>query len=156
MLRVQNIQTENALFSNAYRLALALLPSLLVTACGGNVSDVPNSEKVQTPVAESTQVDLGPMEYDDSGTMPCSVGKPSFDEACGWRVIRDSSEGVELWISNIASEEKPAYRVLLFSDGAFTAKDGTPLKVSQEGDTWIVSAEDGGYFQIVDEVITGN
>jgi hypothetical protein len=87
--------------------------------------------------------------------MSCSVGSPSFDEVCGWRVVRDGSGGAEIWISNIASDVKPAYRVLLFSDGEFTTQDGTPLEVSKEEDMWTISAEDGGYFQFADAVITG-
>lgn len=70
-------------------------------------------------------------------------------------MVRDGAGGAEIWISNIASEVKPAYRVLVFSNGEFTAQDGTPLEVSKEGDIWIVSAEDGGYFQFADAVITG-
>lgn len=135
-------------------LALALVSSLLVTACVGGPSDAPDTGNTEAP-AEVDSSDLGPTEYDASGTMPCSVGGPSFDEACGWRVVRDGAGGAEIWISNIASEVKPAYRVLVFSNGEFTAQDGTPLEVSKEGDIWIVSAEDGGYFQFADAVITG-
>ena len=134
----------------AFRLALVLLPSFIITACFSSPSEVPDAQS-----AEVTEVDLGPTEYDASGTMPCSVGSPSFDEACGWRVLRDGSGGAEIWISNIASDVKPAYRVLLFSDGEFTTQDGTPLEVSKEEDMWTISVEDGGYFQFADAVITG-
>jgi hypothetical protein len=127
----------------------------LVTACAVDTPKVPSTENKETPAAEITPSDLGPTKYDASGTMPCSAGNPSFDEVCGWRVIRDGSGGAEIWISNIASEKKPAYRVLVFSDGEFTSQDGTPLEVSKEGDMWTVSAEDGGYFQFPDAVITG-
>ncbi len=87
--------------------------------------------------------------------MPCSAGNTSFDEACGWRVVRDGSGGAEIWISNIASDVKPAYRVLIYSGGKFTAKDGTSLDVSREDDMWTVSAEDGGHFRFAHAVITG-
>jgi hypothetical protein len=87
--------------------------------------------------------------------MPCSAGGPSFDEACGYRVVRDGSGGAEIWISNIASDVKPAYRVLTFSNGEFTARDGSALDVSRDGDMWIVAAADGGYFRFADAVITG-
>jgi len=135
-------------------LSLALLLSLLATACVGGPSDAPDTENTEAP-AEIDPSDLGPTEYDASGTMPCSVGSPSFDESCGWRVLRDGSGGAEIWISNIASDVKPAYRVLLFSDGEFTTQDGTPLEVSKEEDMWTISVEDGGYFQFADAVITG-
>lgn len=98
---------------------------------------------------------MGPSEYDASGTMPCSVGGATFDKACGWRAVRDGAGGAEIWISNIASETKPAYRVLIFSDGEFTTRGGTKLEVSRDGDMWTVAAADGGYFQFPDAVITG-
>ena len=137
------------------RFALTLPLSLLVTACGGDVSDVPATQNADAPAAEITQADPGPSEYDAGGTMPCSVGGLTFDEACGWRVLRDGSGGAEIWISNIASEVKPAYRVLVFSEGEFTARDGTPLEVSKQGDMWTVSATDVGYFRFPESVITG-
>lgn len=30
--------------------------------------------------------------------MPCSADKPSFDQACGWRVLRKTGGGAEIWI----------------------------------------------------------
>ncbi len=125
--------------------------ALLLTACGGGGSDTSATGKM----GAAGNVDMGPSEYDAGGTMPCSRGGPAFDEACGWRVVRDGSGGAEIWISNIASDVKPAYRVLIFSDGEFRAKDGTALQVSKEGDMWTVSAADGGYFRFADAVITG-
>lgn len=133
-----------------YRPVLVVTVSLILLACGGGGSD----ESAGKP-ARIAEADLGPMEYDAGGTMPCSAGSPSFDQACGWRVIRDGSGGAEIWISNIASASKPAYRVLVFSGGEFTARDGSPLEVSKEGDTWTVVAADGGHFRFAEAVITG-
>ena len=133
--------------------ALAGMLSLPLFACGGGAPDQPGGE--DAAAGSVAEVDLGPMEYDASGTMPCSVGGPAFDEACGWRVVRDGSGGAEIWISNIASETKPAYRVLRYADGAFTTRDGTPLEVTQDGDMWTVSAQDGGFFRFPEAVVTG-
>ncbi len=127
------------------RLAAAMSLALLFAGCAGT----------GTSAGGVTAADLGPMDYDAGGTMPCSAGAPTFDEACGWRVLRDGSGGAEIWISNIASETKPAYRVLMYSNGRLWAKDGTPLNVSKDGDTWTVSASDGGYFRFAHAVITG-
>lgn len=136
-----------------------LLLALLLAACGGGGGEAPATGNAdaggEAPAQEAAEVDLGPMEYDASGTMPCSAGSSALDEACGFRVVRDGSGGAEIWISNIASEVKPAYRVLIFSDGSFRARDGSPLEVSQDVDTWTVVAEDGGHFRFPDAVITG-
>jgi len=105
--------------------------------------------------APSVSPDLGPMKYDAGGTMPCSAKVPSYSEACGWRVVRKADGGAEIWISNIASEATPAYRVLEFSRGEFSSRDGTPLQVSNDADTWSVSVPDREYYRSPDALITG-
>jgi SH3-like domain-containing protein len=102
----------------------------------------------------AVQPDLGPMSYDASGTMPCSAGAPTFDEACGWRVVRKPN-GAEIWISNIAVSDRPAYRVLTFSNGEFTARDGAPLQVSKDADTWTIRANGNEHYRFADALISG-
>ena len=92
-------------------------------------------------------VDLGPMEYDASGVMACSAGVASYDEACGWRMVRKADGGAEIWISNIAVSDRPAYRVLDFSQGEFTARDGTSLDIGKTGNTWLVSVPGQEYYR---------
>jgi len=98
--------------------------------------------------------DLGPMHYDASGTMPCSAGEPSYDQACGWRVLRKADGGAELWISNIAVSDHAAFRVLRFSDGAFTDRDGDQLQVSKDGETWSISVG-SEHYRFPDALIAG-
>jgi len=98
--------------------------------------------------------DLGPMTYDASGTMPCSAGEPSYDQACGWRVLRKADGGAELWIANIAVSDRAAFRVLHFSEGAFTDRDGDPVQVSKDGETWSISVGHEHY-RFPDALIAG-
>jgi hypothetical protein len=98
--------------------------------------------------------DLGPMTYDASGTMPCSAGEPSYDQACGWRVLRQADGGAELWIANIAVSDRVAFRVLRFSDGEFTDRDGDPVQVSKDGDMWSISVG-REHYRFADALITG-
>lgn len=138
-----------------FRCAAFVSLALFVSACGKDTTDRPVAASSKAPEAEIGQGDMGPSEYDASGTMPCSAGSDSFNETCGWRVLRDGSGGAEIWISNIASEVNPAYRVLTYSNGSFTARDGTPLEVSRDADMWIVTAADGGKFRFAHSLITG-
>ena len=136
--------------------SLVCVVAFLATSCGGSApEDAAQEESDAAPAEAAAQVDMGPAEYEASGTMPCSVGGPALDESCGWRVVRDGSGGAEIWISNIASETKPAYRVLQYSEGAFTARDGTPLEVTWDGEMWTIAAEDGGHFQFPEALVAG-
>jgi len=99
-------------------------------------------------------IDLGPMTYDASGTMRCSAGEPSYDEACGWRVLRNADGDAELWIANIAVSDRVAFRVLRFSDGEFTDRDGDPVQVSKDGDMWSISVG-REHYRFADALITG-
>lgn len=98
--------------------------------------------------------DLGPMTYDASGTMPCSADRPSFDQACGWRVLRKADGGAELWIANIAVSDRAAFRVLRFANSEFTDRDGDPLKVAKDGDRWLISVG-REHYRFADALITG-
>lgn len=99
--------------------------------------------------------DLGPMKYDASGTLSCSAGAPTYDQACGWRVLRKPEGAAEIWVSNIASQTKPAYRVLYFARGEFLTRDGDPLQVSKEADTWSVAVEGREFYRFPDALVTG-
>ena len=120
----------------------AVTPLLVLAGCGDTAGP-------------DASLDVGPTSYDSSGTMPCSAGAPTYDEACGWRVLRGGTIAAELWISNIAISDRPAYRVLEFSDGTFTARDGSALDVSLDGDTWSIGVEGREYYRFADAVITG-
>jgi hypothetical protein len=124
--------------SNPVRFALLAASMVTLGACG-------------TP--SGTATDLGPMKYDGSGTMPCSAGTATYSGACGWR--RKANGAAEIWISNIAVKDKPAYRVLNFSQGEFTTLDGTKLQVSRDGDFWLVSVQGKEYYRFPLAVITG-
>ena len=103
----------------------------------------------------TSDVDMGPAEYDASGTMPCSAGAPTFDQACGWRVLRKPGGGAEIWISNIAIRDKPAYRVLEFSEGEFTARDGARVETAKDADMWSLTINGKEYYRFADALITG-
>ncbi|UHD18640.1 hypothetical protein [Thiocapsa bogorovii] len=104
---------------------------------------------------DTVKPDIGPMTYDASGTMPCSAGAPTFDQACGWRVVRKPGGGAEIWISNIAVRDRPDYRVLIFSQGEFSARDGVPLRVTKDGDQWTITANGQEHYRFADALITG-
>lgn len=99
--------------------------------------------------------DIGPLEYDASGTMPCSAVTPTFHSTCGWRVLRPAQGAAEIWISNPAISDRPAYRVLYYLDGDFTDRDGAALEVSQASDTWTVAVPNQEYYRFADALITG-
>ena len=50
--------------------------------------------------------------------------------------------------------DRAAFRVLRFSDGEFTDRDGDPVQVSQDGDMWSISVG-REHYRFADALITG-
>jgi hypothetical protein len=125
-----------------HRLALGTALLALLAACSG--SD--DSSGV-------IPADLGPMEYDESGAMPCSKAAPKLDEACGFRVVY-SATGAEVWIADIAYSDVIRYRVLTFAGGAFTDRDGAALSTERQGDAWLVGVNGSEFYSIPADVLT--
>lgn len=123
--------------------ALGAAASCLVVSLAGCVEE------------PSVKPDMGPSTYDASGTMPCSAGAPTFDQACGWRVVRKPGGRAEIWISNIAVRDRPAYRVLTFSQGEFSARDGATVRVTKDADQWTITANGQEHYRFADALITG-
>jgi len=121
----------------------------LILAVSGCTSQATNEG---TPVVPA---DLGPTNADASGTVPCSVGSASYDQACGFRVVRKSGGEAEIWISNIAYTDQVVYRVLYFAKGEFTTRGGDALDYSRDSDNWLVNANAQEYYKIPDAVIVG-
>ena len=122
---------------------------VLILAVAGCTSQAANEG---TPVVPA---DLGPMNADASGTVPCSAGSASYDQACGFRVVRKSGGAAEIWIANIAYTDQAVYRVLYFLKGEFTTRGGDSLDYSRDSDNWLVKANDREFYKIPDAVIVG-
>lgn len=94
----------------------------------------------------------GPDSFDDAGVIACDT-RDDLDEACGVRVVRTDDEAV-LWISNVAIRAYPGYRVLTAADGAFTAQDGTPVRVSAADGAWVLTVG-REWYEIPFALVTG-
>ena len=127
------------------------IPALMLAAAGLTAC---NTEPVQSG-SSAVPADMGPMKYDASGTVRCSVGAATYDQACGFRVVRKSGGAAEIWISNIAYNDKVVYRVLNFAQGEFTTRDGDSLDYSRSSDNWLVTADGREHYEIPDAVIVG-
>ncbi len=137
-------------------LVLSLSASLIACSPGTSATSESAAPPADTTAstAPAPQIDMGPTEYDASGTMQCSRGSAEFDKACGFRVVRDGQGGAEIWISN-SIDGQPFYRVLSFSDGEFTVlRDDATAEVSKDGDMWTVTVGEERY-QFADAAITG-
>ncbi len=124
----------------------ALFLAVAMTGC---------SSKSGSNEASITPADLGPMNADAKGTLPCSAGSKSYDQVCGFRVVRKSGGAAEIWISNIAHNDKILYRVLYFAKGEFTTRGGDSLDYSRESDNWMINANGNEFYKIPDAVIVG-
>lgn len=57
--------------------------------------------------------------------------------------------------SNIAVEDKTAYRVLEFSEGEFTAHDGARVETAKDADSWSINVNGKEYYRLADALVTG-
>lgn len=144
----------------SFRIATAVVFSLSASLIACSPGTSPTNESAAPPAdtsastAPAPEIDLGPAEYDASGTMPCSRGSAEFDKACGFRVVRDGQGGAEIWISN-SIDGQPFYRVLSFADGEFTVlRDDATAEVAKDGDMWTVTVGEERY-RFADAAITG-
>ena len=100
--------------------------------------------------------DAGPTTYDASGKVKCSAGKPTLDQWCGFRVLRDrATKSAEIWIEIIANKDEARYRVLYFRDGTFTTHDKAKLSWQRQDDNWWVGADGREFYLIPDALIYG-
>ncbi len=117
-----------------------------LTACG---AEPVKSEYSQAPA------DLGPGNPDATGVVRCSVGAATYDQVCGFRVVRKPGGEAEIWISNIAYNDRVVYRVLNFAQGEFTTRGNASLDYSRSSDNWLVTADDREHYKIPDALIVG-
>ena len=134
------------LIKNTLTISALILTAASLTAC--------NTDPVQSE-SSAVPADMGPMKYDASGTVPCSAGDATYDQACGFRVVRKSGGAAEIWIANIAYNDKVVYRLLNFAQGEFTTRGGDSLDYSRSSDNWLVTADGREHYKIPDAVIVG-
>lgn len=91
--------------------------------------------------------------YDATGKIKCSVGNPTLDAWCDFRVVRHPpTGGAQIWISHGG---KTPDRVLHFAGKKFTSDEGAALSAQRQGDNWRVNAGSKIYYLIPDAVIYG-
>ncbi len=130
------------------------VPALMLVAAGFTAC---SSEPVQTGshTGPPVPIDHGPGNPDATGVVRCSLGAETYDKTCGFRVVRKPGGAAEIWISNIAYNDRVVYRVLNFAEGEFTTRGGDALDYSRSSDNWLVTADDREHYKIPDAVIVG-
>jgi hypothetical protein len=104
----------------------------------------------------ATPTETGPVKYNAYGEIKCSTDKPTLDQWCEFRVLRDlSKHSAEIWITNIAFKDEVHYRVLYFADGKFTTNDKAKLAWQRQNENWRVSIDGREFYFIPDALIYG-
>lgn len=88
--------------------------------------------------------------WDARGTMPCSMGRPGYNQSCPWTVVRRGQANATLRIT------KPdgTVRVMQFRRGEFTSGQAR-LQYRRDGDFWLVNVNDREFYRFADAVFTG-
>ena len=95
-----------------------------------------------------------PAKFNATGNTRCSTGSPNLNLQCAFRVARKPGGSAEIWLDRPAS--KGQTRVLLFSQGEFTSKDGAKVSTRKDGDTWYVTVDGKEVYMIPDAMILGS
>lgn len=114
-------------------------------------------EQVQSQKGQSSATGKGSTpvsgRYDATGKIKCSVGNPTLDAWCDFRVVRHPpTGGAQIWISHGG---KTPDRVLHFAGKKFTSDEGAALSAQRQGDNWRVNAGGKIYYLIPDALIYG-
>ena len=142
-------QRETITMIKIFTISALMLAAAGLTAC--------SSDPVQTGIDSSpiVPIDHGPGNPDATGIVRCSVGAETYDKTCGFRVVRKPGGAAEIWISNIAYNDRVVYRVLNFAQGEFTTRGGDSLDYSRSSDNWLVTADGREHYKIPDALIVG-
>ena len=87
---------------------------------------------------------------DARGTMPCSIGRPSYNRRCAWTVMRKGPNAAIIRITKPGAQ----VRMLRFRRGEFMSPRAN-LQYRKAGDFWLVNVNDREFYRFSDAVITG-
>lgn len=90
------------------------------------------------------------MQFDARGAMPCSFGRPSYDQSCNWTVIRQGAGRAVIRVS----KPNKAIRVLTFKKGKFSSPSAK-LQHRKDGDFWLINVDDQEFYRFSNAVISG-
>lgn len=97
-----------------------------------------------------------PTRYDASGKVRCSADKPTLDQWCDFRVVRDlPRKAADIWIANIAFKGEERYRFFHYENKVFATDDKAKLGWQRQDDNWWVSVDGKEFYLIPDALIQG-
>jgi len=100
--------------------------------------------------------DIPPTRYDASGKVQCSADKPTLDQWCDFRVVRDlPRKAAEIWIADIAFKSEERYRFFHYEKKVFTTDDKGKPSWQRQDDNWWVSVDGKEFYLIPDALIQG-
>lgn len=97
----------------------------------------------------------GPGAGGASGTLPCSAGQSTYDRLCDLRAVRRDGGRTEIHVSNPASPEGPATRVLVFENGTWSTPGGAQMDVGYYGDIWVLGVQNREFYRVSDAILAG-
>jgi hypothetical protein len=145
------------LMRNAARRGEAVNYTLEVGVTGKATQPAASAAPAATSVAPNAAAasGAGPAKWDASGSVKCSAGSDTFDQMCGFRVVRDlPRKAADVWIGNAATGQSN-YRYLHYADKVFTTNDKSKLAWQRKDDNWWVSVNGREFYFIPDALIHG-
>ena len=126
------------------RLAPAVLGLLALAACAPE------------PVPAPPPTQLGPpVDFSDSGQMPCSAGAPTFDQMCVYGISRGAGGAAALQVLNPAAEPRGIQRVLLLQNNVWTTLDGSIAESERTDDATLIAVDETEYYAVPHAALAG-
>lgn len=96
-----------------------------------------------------------PVDFSDTGEIPCSAGAPTLDQFCIFGITRGAGGSAALHVLNPTSDVAGIQRVLLYQSGAWTTVTGSAVGTERRGDATLLSVNETEFYAVPDAVLTG-
>lgn len=116
--------------------------------------EVKRSENIAPQVIDPL---LGPVYYDASGTIQCSIKNPTLEHECEFKVIRTlQSSKADIWIKpKHPSLQDDAYRFIHFDAKEFSTDSHTKVSQERNDDNWLIDINKEEFYLIPDALLYG-
>lgn len=123
------------------------LPALAVLALAACTDPVVRAPVKTTPMPP-------PVDFADTGQIPCSTGEPTLDRFCAVEITRGAGGSAALEVASMASDVAGVPRVLIYQSRSWSTLTGSAVETERSGERTLLAINDTEFYAIPDVVLT--